>query len=66
MRLEVEEMLGPEGLVVCPPGGEDPVMSSGFGKVCGNLEGCGGCEGRVRGQGGVGGVVFGCGVGEIS
>ena len=64
--LEVVEVLGPEGLVVCPPGGEDPGMGSGFGEVFGNLEGCRGCEGGVRGQRGVGGVVFGCGVGEIS
>ena len=40
VRLEIEEMLGPEGLVVCPPGGEDPGMGSSFGEVFGYLEGC--------------------------
>ena len=38
--LEVVEVLRPEGLGVCPPGGEDPGMGSGFGEVFGNLEGC--------------------------
>ena len=42
VRLEVEEELGPEGLVVRPPGGEDPGMGSGFDEVLGNLKGCGG------------------------
>jgi hypothetical protein len=42
--LEGEEVLGSEGLVIGPPGGEDPSMGPGFDEVLGNLE---------RGAGGV-------------
>ena len=44
MGLEGEEVLGSEGLVIGPPGGEDPSMGPGFDEVLGNLE---------RGAGGV-------------
>ena len=40
--LEVEEVLGPKRLVVRPPGGEDPGVSSSLDKVFGDLQGCGG------------------------
>ena len=66
MGLEVEEVLGSEGLVVRPPGGEDPGVGPGFDEVFGNLERGAGGVGRGRGQVGVGGVELGCGVGEVS
>ena len=33
------EVLGPNGLVVCPPGGEDPGMDSSFDEFFGDLKG---------------------------
>ena len=59
------EVLGPNGLVICPPGGEDPGMGSGFDEFFGNLEGGSRGVRRMRGKGGVGGMEFGCAVDEV-
>jgi hypothetical protein len=56
-----KEKSNSKGLVIRPPGGENPSMGPGFDEVFGDLKGGLGGVRRVRWSGGVGGVEFGCG-----